>query len=156
MATAYHEAGHATVASALCLPVAGAFVANGHGGFASHSDTPLVPKLKPSLDEFQEAKFLHMLSSSESAKNDDDLAVDLATMLLAGVQAELLLAGEIWSGTYLKSGSDMERAGYLLQMVSDVVTTGYCQRRARSILTQHWQQVASIATTLLDRGFWLP
>ena len=149
---AVHEAGHAVVAQVLGIPAAGAYVGEVGGGFAMHPGGLQEPKTGPIDDAGILVEIDLMICGRAGLAADCDLSINLATMLFAGRQAELLHLGLPWLGQCTMTTSDSLRAAEHLRKAGQPATEGYCQKRARSILTAHWDQVAAIADRIMQHG----
>lgn len=150
---AHHEAGHAIAALMLGLPCFGAALGDNQGQFLTHPAVQGVPL--GSVNENEAAEF-HRLAAKllSPAADEADRTIDLVTMLSAGIQAELILAGYPWPGTLLRNDLDTRQASYLLATAGQPAHLGYCQLRARSLLTQQWEALQNIANELVVCGVW--
>ena len=150
---AHHEAGHAVAALMLGLPCFGASLGDDRGWFMTH---PAMQEASPETMTEEDSAEFHLLAAKveNPASNDVDRTIDLVTMMAAGVQAELILAGHPWPGAVRRNDLDTRQASYLLAASGNPASLGYCQLRARSLLTQQWAQVQSIAADLVASGVW--
>ena len=149
----FHEAGHAAVSLILGLPCAHARVCEAGGAFYY---LPMVDGRPESacLNPEQVAEVLALAARVQKPKEiESSLTVDLVTMLAAGVQAELLLSGQPWAGQIRIMDQDTQQAMHLL-VGGHPATLGFCQLRARALLTQQWAVVKGIADELFRKGEW--
>lgn len=151
---AIHEAGHAVAAKALGLPTFGAELHDVGGSFHMQP-SQFSPDPPTRLEDDELLANIDLMICEKAGRADDvELAIDLATMLAAGRQAELLNAGFSWQGECPMTTHDSTRASEHLRRAGQAATTGFCQKRARSLLTAHWDQVMEIADELQRNGAW--
>lgn len=160
---AHHEAGHLVVASLLGMSTGAAVVVPGKGGAAAVGmGTHPAPKLPSPIDaaECPPAKFglvCLMLDASWPecwpGKTKEQAALDYATMLAAGRQAELIRADFVLKPDQLLRLNDDDHR-QMLEILLHVgfmrTAIGWCQHRARVLLLEHWEQVETIAAELLE------
>jgi hypothetical protein len=133
---AIHEASHAVVAQAFGFPSVACDLWEDRGEATPGGlPTPLEPCPPPSRELEQEA------------------ALWEAAMIYAGVQGELLAFGLTPAGPIRPSDDDHHRARACLHEVFGCDTPAwYCQRLARSLLSERWADVEAIAADLLEHG----
>ncbi len=86
-----------------------------------------------------------------------EITAAAASMFHAGLMAELLLHGRVWTGPICYQAEDFDRANEML-----VETFGHCssaghafaQRTALHIVSSRWARVQEIADVLVRRGAW--
>jgi hypothetical protein len=133
---AIHEASHAVVALAFGFPSVDCDLWEDRG-----EATPggLPPPSEPDPPPSREV--------------EEEAALWKAAMIYAGVQGQLLALGLAPAGPIRPSDDDHGRAGACLHEVFGCDTPAwYCQRLARSILSERWSAVERIAADLLEHG----
>jgi len=134
---AYHEAGHAVFCRLLNIPMARIEAEQTGGGRVSFAGKY---EDKDDLDPLPR-------ETLETA------AVELACMYVAGVMAETVLHRVNVSGMLLLDTPDWRNAERVLLMAfNSTAPLGYCQRLARAVLREQWEQVEAIAEALLVKG----
>ena len=150
---AHHEAGHVVVSLELGLPCESAFIGDTKGGFSTHF--ALKPDQMGAMSDAESVSF-HALAVkvAKPLADESNRVIDLVTVLMAGVQAQLFHAGQPLAGMLVINDHDTRQARLLLAGAGHPATLGYCQLRARALLSQQWAQVQSIAAILGRDGAW--
>lgn len=137
--TAHHEAGHVVLMEWVGIAPTGA-TATERGGLA-HWD-------------------LSEIEDSTPADYDRPLAAaQAASVMHAGIVAELIHAGLPWRGVlYRPRSQDWKTASLLLapHFGNGLAGHGFAQRTAHAVLTHRWARVQQIAAELIERGTWRP
>ena len=155
---AYHEAGHLVAAHHGGMRTAGAIV-HGPTGAAAVGMGIHAPRSidKQDLERPATAPGLlaDLLTASYPAcwpgKTFEEAGIAYATMLVAGRQAELLHAGIRLTNSQrlVMRDSDHLLAEVVLNRVGlNYLALGYCQQKAREILTDRWDEVQRLADQL--------
>lgn len=152
VSVAFHEAAHAVVSVALGLPFDAVVIepygdsARGWVGRRPETGNPHDHDLErqPGYGEAGD----ELLRGCSFAP---DFCFSRAVMFEAGLQAEMLLAGFMLTGTLLSHFWDQRQARHLMALVG-LAPAGlfYVQRFARSYLTHTWPSVARVAEALLQ------
>lgn len=156
---AHHEAGHAVAALALGLPCHGArLTPSGGEFFLIKPGEERIPETRDRDHELCVAGYRLAAKVHDPERGDRETALVLGTLLMAGVQAELLHGGFNQRGCLWLSDADMLEARLIL---SEHWGGGsgplyHCQREARRILKERWPEVERIADVLNACGRWVP
>lgn len=138
-ANAIHEAGHAVVMLAFCVPGVRAEVApGGASGMVTHSNDP--QGLKPT-----------------GAWNRLACIV-AAAVFHSGIEAEKLYGGyetPPWAEWRWSGFPDYEEAALILRDGFARPPHGYVQQVCRAILSRNWRHVETIAAHLITHGAWV-
>lgn len=137
--TAHHEAGHVVLMEWVGITPTGAS-ATERGGLA-HWDLTEIADATP-------ADYDRPLAAAQAA-----------SVMHAGVVAELIHAGLPWTGVlYRPRSQDWKLAAQLLHphFGAGLAGHGFSQRTAHAVLTHHWPRVQQIAAELIERGTWRP
>lgn len=133
---AHHEAAHAVLCSLFGLRIRNALIRADNSG--------LVDLVRPSAPPVDRPIPRAMLETA---------AVQIASMYLAGVMAELLLCGQVLDGRVELDIPDWRNARRVLVEVFECdVPLFFCQRYARYLLSKHWGWVRAVAAELMVRG----
>lgn len=156
---AHHEAGHLVVARCLGMATGNAIV-RADAGFAAIAmgTQPPAPVRADAVPKDQPTGLVcAMLEASYPAhwpsKTKHQAGIDYATMLAAGRQAELIEAGHTMrQDEYLRiTDSDHKQAVELLDYLGlSRHALGHCQHRAKRLLLDHWEQVATLAASIQE------
>ncbi len=161
LSIAHHEAGHAVAALALGLSPIEETI-SGSKGFVSlygtlpAMDSDVEPSKTLALEE-QTALLLLLAADALPTYSNTDRALTIATVLMAGTQSELLLAGLDSDGLLMLQCNDFKKSvAVLRQAFGTEVPLAWCQANARAILSQRWAEVEAIVHDLMTKGFWKP
>lgn len=138
--TAHHEAGHVVLMEWLGLTPTGASATAG-SGLAEWE----LPALDPDDDQ---GSYDRPLAAAQAA-----------SVMHAGIVAELIHAGLPWTGVlYRPRSQDWKLAAQLLapHFGAGLAGHGFSQRTAHAVLTHHWPRVQQIAAELIEHGRWAP
>ncbi len=152
---AIHEAGHIFVAMALGMPVHDARIAadgtTGRAGVLAPAgdttSTPLSPEAVAGIYRQATPLVWPGLNATEAALN-------YATMLVAGRQAELIAAGIPLFGELRMHDPDHLQTRAIFAQSGQRLCMAWAQRMARHLLTMAWAAVEAIATTLRTDFYW--
>lgn len=136
---AHHEAGHIVALEWIGLSTGLWATATTTGGAAYHGITPGVyPAGTP--DE------------------SGEITAAAASMFHAGLMAEMILAGHVWTGPiHYPAESDYQCANEMLREAFGHCSSAghaYAQRTALHVLTSRWARVQEIAGVLVQHGAW--
>ena len=150
---AYHEAGHAVASLVLGLPCHSATAADSEGAFLGHGGMPGAVREALTLEQKSDVLLLgckvHQPDGDENLRKEN-----LAIMLVAGLQAEMIFAGVSFDGAVFANDQDHYQARYLLNSAETPPTFGYCQLYAHRLLQENLALVVQIASELLRCGAW--
>lgn len=143
---AYHEAGHAVLSHILRLPMTGARVHDAPPGATPGGSVDLdLPAIKASAAETIDTEIPQSLHEL--------VAIELATMYVAGIMAELKLHGLEVTGWLGLEDRDFLNARILLCEAFGIdLALYYCQCLASAVLAEHWSWVAVVAGEIEANG----
>lgn len=160
---AFHEAAHVVLAKALALPCHAAMIKGegpaAVGGFApSPHSAPLAdlvgtPAIHKPAPVGYHAGLAGLLADARGITLEAACA-RFAMMSVAGVQAEILFAGEQWPEIYVSGDKDHLDASEFLRAANCSHRMAEVQAGAREILMREWDQVEAIARQLIETGTW--
>lgn len=154
---AVHEAGHVVVAMTLAMPVHNARITTGAaagraGVLAPVGDALTASPLAP--DEVARI-YLQAACLIWPGLSPADAALNYATMLTAGRQAEMIAAGHALVGELRMHDPDHLQARAVLAATGQRLAMAWAQRQARHLLTAAWPEVEAVAVELRRRGVWI-
>ncbi|MDP2172003.1 MAG: hypothetical protein Q8J96_16465 [Rhodocyclaceae bacterium] len=155
---AFHEAGHVVIGLTLGMPCHDARITpEGTAGRAGvmnpvndKSITTTTPQPPVEVSEiYQQTSKVIWPGMPPAAA-----ALNNATMLVAGRQAELIHAGIRLTGTLHMHDADHQQARAILLASGQRLAMCWAQRMARHLLTSAWPEVEAIAAELRSTGTW--
>ncbi len=160
---AYHEAGHTLLSILYDYPINYVFINDvmdvgiGNGAlFTGHPVDSTLNDLKANLSGPLEDLIIPREEDVTDFSHSSDpqkQTLNLAAMLYAGLQAELLYNDIEVAGPVRPYDADHELAAAVLyKNIGHLMPTRYCQLMARSQLSRFWPFVQIIADALVDRG----
>ena len=139
VSVAHHEAGHIVALEWIGLSTTLSATASATEGAAYHG---VMPGTRP----------------AGPPDESGEITAAGASMFHAGLMAEMILHGKVWSGPiHYPDQEDYQRANEMLREAFGHCSSAghaYAQRTALHVLSSRWARVQEIADVLVKRGAW--